>query len=244
VGSLIDQARFWRLDMPYAQARDWLARQHPPGVVTGSGATTQDHGAVVLDSRQYDAPPGPTWESAQLQLAVTADGETKSFLRADGLVVWLDPDPVRDGMVGKRIRLTSTQSCPSNDTDTVGVDNSGQTDLDAALIPTGSPTGGLLCVYGGLNGKPWNLREHRVLDASAARRLATATRQVRLAHTVGARTNCPGDDAPADLLVLSFPGHPDVDLWLNPSGCPNIANGHIRADAGPTVEAFAKAARP
>jgi hypothetical protein len=244
VTSLVDEARFWQLDMPYPQAGEWLARQHPVGVVPAGSASTQDHGQVVIDSREYDAPAGPTWDSAQLQLTVAADGDTRSFLRADGLVVWLDPDPVRDDAVGKRMRLTVTESCPATDTDTVGVDNPGQSDLDAALLPTGTPTGGLLCEYGGLNGMPWILRVHRILDTSVATQLATATRQVRLAHPVGARRNCPGGDARADLLILSFPGRPDVDLWLNPSGCPAIANGHLRADAGPAVAAFAKAARP
>jgi hypothetical protein len=65
-----------------------------------------------------------------------------------------------------------------------------------------------------------------------------------LAHVVGGVTSCGFDDARADLLVLSFPGRADVDLWLNSRGCSVLANGQIRADAGTFVAALDEVAKP
>jgi hypothetical protein len=37
------------------------------------------------------------------------------------------------------------------------------------------------------------------------------------------------DDGSAAVIVLAYPGRPDVDLWATTSGCTTIANGHISA---------------
>jgi hypothetical protein len=197
---------------------------------------------VVVNSRQFDAPAGPKWNSSQLQLAVTADGADHSFLRADGLVVWLNTDPVRDDRAGNRVHVNAGDPCPATSEGVVGVTNPGQDDLDSTMVPAGTPTGGLLCRFAGLNDKtPLALSAHRVLDAADAIRLADAARRVPLAHVIEGVHSCPMDDARAVLLVLSFPGRPDTDLWVTTSGCTWVANGHIGGAAGDFVSALNQA---
>lgn len=244
VDSLTDRARFWHLDMPFSQARVWLAGQRPGGLAVSASPSTSQWGRVTVDGRAYDAPGGPEWNWDQLQLAVAPDGDRASFLRADGLVVWLDHDPDRDTDAGVRLRVAVTDGCPATDQGVVGVENPDQGDLDAALVPAGAPTSGLLCRFTGLNGDRWALAAHTTLSGDAAARLASAARQVDLAHVDGGHHGCPMDDGSAALIVLSFPGRPDTDLWLTTNGCRNVANGHIRADAGAFDLGVASPVRP
>ena len=69
--------------------------------------------------------------------------------------------------------------------------------LRGRLVPPGAPTAGLRCRYGGLNGSPWQLRA------------------------------CPADDGSMAVVVLAYPGRPDVDVWVKLNGCPATSNGYI-----------------
>lgn len=90
-GSSAERARFWRLDMSFAQARSWVAAARPGGLaVTGSPQSGRGD-KVIIDGRAYDAAAQESFSWAQLQLNVTADGDSASFLRADGVDVWRDP---------------------------------------------------------------------------------------------------------------------------------------------------------
>ncbi len=40
-------------------------------------------------------------------------------------------------------------------------------------------------------------------------------------------TACPMDDGAAALLAFTYPGRPDVDLWVQLSGCTMVGNGYI-----------------
>ncbi len=116
--------------------------------------------------------------------------------------------------------------CPATDKSIVGVKNQGA-DLRRQLLPAAAPTAGLVCRYYGMNGHPWQLRGQTSLTAAAARRLATSMRRVSLSHTVGGVTACPLDDESAEIIALSYPGRPAVDLWVTLNGCRYIANGFI-----------------
>lgn len=37
------------------------------------------------------------------------------------------------------------------------------------------------------------------------------------------------DDGAAAIVVFSYPGRADVDLWYARNGCQSLANGHISA---------------
>jgi hypothetical protein len=99
-------------------------------------------------------------------------------------------------------------------------------DLARSLVPAGRPAAGLECRYYGMNGHPFRLRSQQRLTA-AARRVAASMARVPLSHVLGGVMSCPMDDESAELIALSYPGQPDVDLWVWLNGCGGISNGYI-----------------
>ncbi len=155
-------------------------------------------------------------------------GARTSVIRADGLVVWLDPRPLLDTAVGPRLRVTVGGSCPATDGGIVGVRNPGQPDLRGRLLPRSvEPTGGLVCRYDGMNGRPFMLRRQTRLTEAEARRLAAVVDALPLSHLDGGVAHCPAADGTAAVLALAYPGRPDVDLWADLNGCATVANGDI-----------------
>jgi hypothetical protein len=240
VTSLVDAARSWRIPLPYGQATAWLRRHRPHGLPWdgSSGGTSPP---VTGDS--YSGPAGRAWQSAELEILLAPAGHGMSVLRADGVVTWLDPVPVRDTVRGRRMHVTVTGGCPASDAGYVGVTSSGA-DLNRRLVPAAAPVAGLECRYNGMNGdsgyggnggrkgRTWQLRRATVLTAGQARRLASSMARMPLSHVDGGVTACPMDDGSAEVIALSYPGRPDVDLWDNLTGCGGIANGHIVSGGG------------
>lgn len=230
VDSVVDKARFWRVAMPSATTLAWIHAHGPRGLVTegsmnGGGAGTQTGGY------SYTEPGADPGTSPALEMGVASAGDHASVIRADGMVIWLDPRPVRDAASGRRMRVTVERGCPATDARAVGVTNVGR-DLDRQLLPSADPVAGLICRYDGLNGHPaLRLHDQQRLDAAAARRLARAMGQIRLSHPDGGATSCPADDESVTVLALSYTNRSDVDVWFARTGCPRIANGHISADA-------------
>ena len=226
--SLIDRVRSWRLPMPLDQAVTWITAHHPHGL-SGDGSSSgwsPSEGATTGYS--YAGPPSPAWQSSDLEIEVAAAGQGTSVMRADAVVVWLDPVPVRDSATGPRLRVTVAGGCPKTDACVVGVRNQGR-DLASRLLPVAKPNAGLECRYYGLNGRPWQLHSRSALGVSAARHLAAAMARLPLSHTIGGVFSCPMDDGSAEIIALSYPGRPDVDLWVKLNGCARVTNGFIAA---------------
>ena len=255
VTSLIDQVRSWRLPMTLAQATAWL-HAHTPRGLRDDGSTTGwgPHGVNMI-GRGYAGPGGPAWQSAELDIALGPAGRRASVLRADGVVVWLDPVPVPDNEPGPRIRVTVTGNCPASDVGFAGVSNPTVADPTVAdhgvadhgvadhgvadhgvadhgadlahrLLPGAAPTAGLACRYAGLGGG-YRLWSATRLDAAAARQVAAPLARLPLGHVDGGMTSCPADDGSAEVVALSYLGRADVDLWISLSGCGGVSNGHI-----------------
>jgi hypothetical protein len=120
----------------------------------------------------------------------------------------------------------------------VGVTNEGS-DLASQMLPSAQPTAGLLCGYDGLNGGAglggggstnggaFTLESQKDLDAAAAQSLAQSVAQIPLGHGGGVVCSCPMADGSAAVVVLSYPGRSDVDLWVLTNGCSSIANGDL-----------------
>jgi hypothetical protein len=229
VSSLIDFSRSWRLAMPLPDVIAWL-QAHQPGGLPQDGSSSAG-GPVGTSSAGYSyaGPASQAWQSAELEVEVTASGPGASVLRADAVVVWLDPVPLPDNSAtGQRVHVSVARGCPGTDQSRVGVTNRGA-DLRRRLLPAALPTAGLECRYDGLNGDPWRLRGHRLLNAAAARRVARSIARLPLSHTLGGVVNCPMDDGSAEIIALSYPGRPDVGLWVTLNGCRSVANGFITA---------------
>lgn len=226
VSSLIDQARSWRVAMPFAQTAAWLAAHRPHGLHSDGSASGSGPGTTMTGT-SYKGARSPAWQSAELEIGVAPAGHGTSVVRADGVVVWLDPRPVADTVPGRqRMRVTVAGGCPDSDARHAGVTNRGA-DLRRRLLPAGRPTAGLECRYYGLNGRLWQLRKATRLDAAAARREAGSMARLPLSHTDGGVMSCPADDGSAEVVVLSYPRRADVDLWIDLGGCASVSNGYI-----------------
>ncbi len=232
VESVVDRSEFWRIGIPFKEALAWLDAHPPNGLSLSGSANVTGGGGSAISGRAYVGASTAVWQSAQLQIAVTEEDRNSSIVRADAMVVWLDPRPLADSNPGPRIQVTQVDSCPATNLGIVGVTNPGQSALRAELLPAEEPVAGLICEYSGLNGAPaFHLRRHRQLDAGAAERIARAVRDLSLGHTVGAATSCPADDGSVAVIALSFANRPDIDLWLKLAGCPVVTNGYILAAA-------------
>jgi hypothetical protein len=232
--SLIDRSSFWRVGLPADQALAWITA-NPPRGLSPTGSSTFGSRATKAHGLGFGAKDTDAWESAQLQIGIAPDGASSSVIRADGTVVWLDPRPNGDSLSGPRLRVTVADGCPANTKPAVGVANPDQPDLDARLLPPGSPTAGLACDYAGFSRR---LTGHRTLDATAAERLARAARDLPLSHSLGGPRSCPLDSDTVAVIVFSYLDRPDVDLWLHATGCPSVSNGHIWTEAGALRDAY------
>jgi hypothetical protein len=226
--SPIDASRSWLIPLPYKAAATWLV-DNPPDLQV-SGSLQGSRFGHPWTGYSYAGLSGPAWASAELDVEVAPAGPRGSVMRADGLVIWIDPGPAPDNTVGLRLRVAAASGCPVSDHGVVGVTNPGAK-LTRSLLPAGQPTAGLECQYYGMNVSPWRLHTQRHLSAGQARRLAATLAALPLGYPVGEGLNpggCPADES-AELIVLAYPGRPDVDLWM--TGCNDdvVANGYIVA---------------
>ena len=223
VTRLADARRSWRLTMPFDQASAWIAAHRPPGLrQTSSGSA----GPPAASGYGYAGPDGPAWGSAELDIEVEQAGPDASYLRVDGFVAWLDPVPYRDTATGRRLRVLAAGHCPATDSGIVGVRNPAA-NLTRTLLPAGPPAAALRCAYYGGNGKPSRLKAQQRLGSAGARKLAAAITRIPVSHEVGAMYHCPADDGSAELVAFAYPGHPDVDVWAEVTGCSAMSNGYI-----------------
>jgi hypothetical protein len=226
VSSLVDQTRSWQIPMPFGQAVAWIEAHRPRGLHRDGSTSGWDQDGTTTTGYGYGGPASPAWQSAELDVEVAPASHGQSVLRADGLVVWLDPVPLRDTAPGPRLRVTAARGCPASDARFRTVTNSG-TGLARRLLPPGDPNAGLECRYHGANGPAWRLRRVTRLSARAARRLAASMSRLPLGHTEGGVVSCPMDDGSAEVIALSYPHAADLDLWVNLNGCGGVSNGFI-----------------
>jgi hypothetical protein len=230
VRTLIDTVRSWRVKMPFARMVTWLNKHRPRGLPETGSSSASYRGRLTMVGYDYGGRTSPAWESSDLEIAVAPAGKKASVIRADGVVVYLDPRPIPDNAKGPRLRVTLARGCPRSDAGIVGVRNRGP-GLRHRLLPRGKPTAGLVCRYNGLNGKAFRLRKATRLDAAQARRLARSMSRLPLSHTDGGVVNCPFDDLSYEVVALAYPHRSDVDLWVKLNGCTYVANGFILAGA-------------
>jgi hypothetical protein len=238
--AVVDRTRWWRVGMSADQTLAWM-RAHPPAGLTPSGSVTvSGRGSRPLRGYSYGEADSDAWREAQLQVGVTPLGPDASGVRADAILMWLDPRPAGDVAQGDRLRVAVAGGCPRSDRGAAGVSNAGA-DLDRAMLPAADPTAALVCRYAGVATN--RLVAERRLDAAGARRVASVAWQATLSHPVGGVVNCPADDGSAIVVAFAYPGRADVDLWFTPSGCAALSNGHVRADAIGVAAALIDATR-
>jgi hypothetical protein len=236
--SLVDQVRLWRVSMAFSATVAWI-RAHPPA---GLSKEWQSMGSSEPSGIGYADHESAAWQQAQLQIAVVSVSDGGSAIRADAMVAWLDPRPLTDDATGTRLRVTIEGGCPATDRGYVGVTNPSTGDLAKSMLPAAAASAGLLCRYAGVNGKPsFALTAHQPLTRDAARQLAALVGRIPLDHLDDEARSCPMDDGSVTVLVISYPGRADVDLWYARTGCQTLSNGHIRTGLGIRSGDFAAA---
>jgi hypothetical protein len=63
-----------------------------------------------------------------------------------------------------------------------------------------------------------------------------------LSHLDNEVVHCPMDDASAAVLVFSYAGRADVDVWYARNGCQYVSNGYIAASTGDILNELANPA--
>jgi hypothetical protein len=230
VASQVDRVMIWQVRLPFAAVQAWLSA-HPPRGLPADGSARAGNaitGQTTMTGASYRGPAGPAWQSADLEISTAPAGPGSSVIRADAVIVWLDPRPVRSEPGAHPVRVTLASGCPPSDLGVTGVANPGA-GLTRRLLPPGPPATGLRCRYDGLNGHPWHLVNSRRLTAAAARQVARSVSRLPLSHPDGRVFSCPMDDGSAEVLALAYPGRPDVDLWVKLNGCSGVSNGYITA---------------
>jgi hypothetical protein len=228
--SLIDAHRFWQTTMSMDAVYQYVSKHRPPGLKP-DGTENGGGAGVTYEGISWSEPDTAYATGLQVDVSLASRGQD-TLIRTDGLGEWLDPRPVHDTVKGQRLRVTVTEGCPASDAGIVGVRSPGQ-GLDESLLPHAAPTAALICAYGGSNFKPpFTLRAHRSLGAGAAARIARQANKLPISHTDGDTRFCPMDDGSFDVVVLSYSGHPDVDLADHATGCGTVANGHIVVNGG------------
>ena len=224
VGTVVDKSEFWAVPMAYAFLTSWVPA-HPPTGLELSGWADGD------EAVSYSAKPTPQWQSAELELTQAPLTSSTAVIRVDAIVVWLDPRPLPDGAPGPRVRVDVEASCPRDDAKFVGVANPGA-DLTTRLLPPGTPRAGLVCTYDSsspFDSRTGTLTRTAHFGGGDARPLAEAVSRLPLSHTDPSATSCAGG-GPTAIVAFSYPGRPDVDLWVDLGGCGGgVANGYIVA---------------
>jgi len=234
VGSLVDRVVAWRVASPFTAVRAWLSAHPPRGLRSDGWASNKDspYGLTSVIGTSYAGPASGAWASADLEISAAVAGPHSTVIRADAVIVWLDPQPIASSPGAHPVRVTVSGACPPSDRGVTGVANPGAK-LTGRLLPPGRPTAGLRCQYDGLNGHPWHLVATVRLTAAQARRAARSMARLPLSHTDGGIPgSCPFDDLSYEVLALAYRGRPDVDLWVKLNGCGGVSNGYIITDGG------------
>jgi hypothetical protein len=232
--SLIDQAAYWQVPMPFAATVAWVKSHPPTGLPDSGGSSSSSGGGVQTVGFEYSAADTTSWIGADLEIGIASGTATTSFVRADGVLEVLDPVPLPDNAKGPRLRVTIADGCPTRDANDVGVTNAGD-GLTTSLLPAASPIAGLICRYAGANDA---VSSSQRLDAAGAGQLAAAAGKTQLTHLDDVETSCPMDDGSIVVIALSYPSRADVDLWWRSAGCQWVSNGFIMGSPDDALTPF------
>jgi hypothetical protein len=226
VSQLVDTVRYYRLPMSLLAAKAWFLKNPQPGFTQSVSEDGTDAG-VANFGWQYDASAHFSWGTASLVVGISTEGSNTTGIRLDGLTQWIDPTPVRDTLSGRAIRVTVAGGCPASDSGAGDVSNPGAPDLDHQLLPALLPTAALSCTYFGMNGKAFALASSQKVNAAQASVAAGHIRALPLGSRGLGAHSCPMEDGRATIVVFSYAGRADVDVFESTSGCRWTSNGHI-----------------
>jgi hypothetical protein len=202
-----------------------FARAHAPaGFTTNGGGSESAHGAkplVVVQPRT--ALPANVY-SAELHWAITDATDGGSVFRIDAVVGWFPPVAPATPRP-PAVRVTVASGCPATITGYRDVNNPVGA-RGPLLLPSGTPTGAVICTYAAALVGDGALTQSRALDAADATSLADALNRVAIVPDIGAH-GCTNDTGSVSILAFSYAGRPDADVWWHASGCQSLDNGYV-----------------
>lgn len=137
------------------------------------------------------------------------------------------------------IRVLASDGCPNQLGYALDVTN--PVKYATLVPPVGVPLGGLVCNYApaalSLPDSPipgaFDSDAHSQvrLNATSARAVSVAISELSLERRVPP-VDCPDNKVGAAIIVvLSYPGRPDLDFWYHDTGCMTLDDGHLTAQA-------------
>jgi len=226
--SLVLATKYWSVPLSLQATWDWFGANPPDGLQPSGTmhASAQAGQQQVVWGYGYGAPASLAWTGAGVNIGMTAISANVTAVRVDGLALWLDQTPLRDDQVGLRMNVRVATGCPESSQNYVGVTNPPPA-LTDTLLPSQSPTNGLVCRYQGVGDQAFTIESQAVLNAASAAALAEEFQQLPLSHTNGNVINCPNDDGAVTVVVFAFSDRADFSLWVRTKGCGTVANGSI-----------------
>jgi hypothetical protein len=230
--SIVIKTWSWDVPMSLSDTAAWF-QAHPPSGVTMSGTMSGSDNGVRSQGFTYFAKRGVEEGQSQLEIGIVAARAGHASIRADGIVVWLDPTPIKDNFRGARVRLTVAQGCPQTlpaDVEDVTNDRH-QADLKSRLVPNEKPAGSLECDYFQSFGAQAVLSTQKRLDATEATAVALSLFERDPSHPDGEISSCGAGigEQQLEVLVFSYSDRADVDIWSSGGAgiCGGTSNGVI-----------------
>ena len=224
----VDVARYWNVPMSLRETVKWLERHPPAGrrySVGSGGANYNSLGWHLLDDENQ------AYSDRTIQYEIVTARGGHSLMRVDGTTLWVSSTPTADSLGAPKLRVTIAGGCPLSLGSYKDISNPPSQDLKSQLVPSTEPTGELRCDYEGpAQGAAPHLKKQTALGENDARKIAKEMRTLKVGFSgpfVGSCLIIPAPIRVIEIVVLSYPGRPDVDLWFASSCRGYVANGFV-----------------
>jgi len=229
-GNFIYTTRWWTVPSSLDQTIAWI-QEHPPlSAANGSsgqfGTGTSSGPHFSIKYLVYQDRPTRAYQNAWLEISVVSLSPNISGVRADGTAVWLTSQPTPDRREGPSIRVTTAGGCPTSIAGYHDISNPRSHELTVRLLPANRPTGAIRCRY-----QDSSLIKQEGLDAAKAQTLARTINGLPLGSpgrivSMGCGLT-EGRAQLTEIIVFSYQGRSDIDLWHGYECFPSVANGFI-----------------
>ena len=195
---------------------EWIFHHHPPGLFLQSwGAVPWSATWGDKETRAYVSP--------RVDVEILPRGTKRSEIRVAADANWLTDSPAPVERSGPRLRITLDSDCPHALGNYKDVSNPRSRDLQHGLTYSGDPTAGTRCEYDNSG----DLIQADRLGGQAATALGQAISQLILGSPGTYGHGCGAPVYGPEIIILHYPGEPDLDLWYDKTCWGFVDNGII-----------------
>jgi hypothetical protein len=240
--NFVSATAWWTVPASVDSTISWIV-QHPPAALTLLGSQgTVSSPKYVLHLIDFQGNGAQAYQDVALEISVEKV-LGHAVVRVDGKAVWLTSTVTRD-VPRPALRVTVAGGCPNSLGRYQDISNPPSHDLTLQLLPSALPTSAIRCRYhesaiGRTSRYQLVLGRVDTLDASNAQRVARAVRNLPLGSPGSVVTTAPvcGGSLPVfglalerlttEIIVFSFPGRADIDVWHDTLCGAFVDNGYI-----------------